>query len=354
MLPRHAVCFVCIGATIGKICMTVERSLTNQQINSVVVDTTRHDPFFVYYLLSTYASKVKGLAGGAATPIVSKSIFEDIEAVAPHLPIQRKIAAILSAYDDLIENNERRIQILEEMAQNLYREWFVKFRFPLLRSDGSYAGQAGHGNVKMVDSPLGKIPERWEVKNLFDVADVTFGFPFNSRFFTSEPCGLPVIRIRNILDDSTGTFTAEKADDKYLIEDGDILIGMDGDFHMGRWAGGKAWLNQRITRLRPKTFSRYLLFIAVRKPIQQFNATIVGTTVAHLGKSHLERIEVIVPPLPMLAVMNERFDDIFWLEINLKRRNRVLRQTRDLLLPRLISGELDVAELEIKIPEDAK
>jgi len=150
ILPRWSVCFVCIGATIGKICLTTEESLTNQQINSVVVDTTRHDPFFVYYLLSTYADAVKAIAGGAATPIVNKTSFENIEVIVPPLSTQRKIAAILSVYDDLIENNLRRIKILEEMAQNLYREWFVKFRFP------------GHEKVKMVDSRLGKIPEGWK------------------------------------------------------------------------------------------------------------------------------------------------------------------------------------------------
>ena len=151
ILPRWSVCFVCIGATIGKICLTTEKSLTNQQINSVVVDTTRHDPFFVYYLLSTYAEAVKGIAGGAATPIVNKTSFENIEVVVPPLPTQQKIAAILSAYDDLIENNLRRIKILEEMAQNLYREWFVKFRFP------------GHQHARFTDSPLGRIPVGWEV-----------------------------------------------------------------------------------------------------------------------------------------------------------------------------------------------
>ena len=151
ILPRWSVCFVCIGATIGKICLTTKKSLTNQQINSVVVDTTRHNPFFVYYLLSTYAEAVKSIAGGAATPIVNKTSFENIEVVVPLLPIQHKIAAILSAYDDLIENNLRRIKILEEMAQNLYREWFVKFRFP------------GYQHTRFADSPIGQILEGWEV-----------------------------------------------------------------------------------------------------------------------------------------------------------------------------------------------
>ncbi|MCX5910272.1 MAG: restriction endonuclease subunit S [Deltaproteobacteria bacterium] len=158
-LPSGAICFVCIGATIGKICMTKVPSFTNQQINSVIVDGKKHDNCFVYYLLSTKKESIKNIAGGAATPIVSKSSFSAVSVEVPELNVQKKIAAILSAYDDLIDNNTRRIKILEEMAQTIYREWFVNFRFP------------GHEKVKMVDSPLGKIPEGWEATKLGNSVD---------------------------------------------------------------------------------------------------------------------------------------------------------------------------------------
>jgi len=151
LLPAGTVCFTCIGATIGKICMTTRPSFTNQQINSVVVDTDNHDPKYVYYLLRQQAGRVKALASGAATPIVNKSTFSNLRVLVPSLPAQRKTAAVLSAYDELIENNTRRIKILEEMAQAIYREWFVNFRFP------------GYEKVEMVDSQLGPIPEGWEV-----------------------------------------------------------------------------------------------------------------------------------------------------------------------------------------------
>ena len=128
---------------------------------------------FLYYWLVPPQGKaeLKKCTIGSSQSAFTIVLLKGMEIELPPLPIQRKIAAILSAYDDLIENNERRIKILEEMAQNLYREWFVKFRFPLLRSDGNYAGQAGHEKVEMVDSPLGKIPQGWKPIVLGDLCD---------------------------------------------------------------------------------------------------------------------------------------------------------------------------------------
>jgi len=108
--------------------MTTVPSVTNQQINSVVVNEQEHNPYFVYYLLRTMPDILHNVAGGVATPIVNKSTFANLEACVPPLPTQRKIAAILSTFDNLKENNTRRIKILEDMAQTLYREWFVHYQ----------------------------------------------------------------------------------------------------------------------------------------------------------------------------------------------------------------------------------
>jgi type I restriction enzyme S subunit len=107
LLPPKTVCVVCIGATIGKVCMTGHPSFTNQQINSIIVNEAEHDAFFVYYLLTTLRDELKSNAGGAATPIINKTAFSEIEVGVPPLPIQRRVACILSAYDELIENNLR-------------------------------------------------------------------------------------------------------------------------------------------------------------------------------------------------------------------------------------------------------
>lgn len=137
LLPAGAVCVVCIGATIGKVCMTSRPSFTNQQINAIVVDRTRHDPVFVFHALRQLRSELQAKAGGAATPIINKSTFSGVDLLLPPRPIQEAAGKILSAYDDLIANCERRIKVLDEMVRSLYREWFVEFRCPGHEGNGA-------------------------------------------------------------------------------------------------------------------------------------------------------------------------------------------------------------------------
>jgi type I restriction enzyme S subunit len=285
-------------------------------------------------------ANISGYITGAAQPKLSQANLRRVKILLPPLPTQRKIAAILSAYDDLIENNARRIKILEEMAQALYRHWFVDYKFP------------GYEDVHMVDSgmEMGLVPEGWDIVNLFDVANVTYGYGFKSSLFTTEITDYPVIRIRDIPKNSTETFTTEISDIRYLVEDGDILVGMDGDFHMCRWAGGKAFLNQRVARFQSvNNLSQYLLFLFLKTPIEYFNSTITGTTVAHLGDRHLKTIMFAIPNTELLDIANNLFHPLFQHEIVLRKKNNTLRQTRDMLLPKLVSGELDLSQLEIEI-----
>jgi type I restriction enzyme S subunit len=221
------------------------------------------------------------------------------------------------------------------MARSLYREWFVKFRFP------------GHEAVKMVNSELGQIPEGWEVVKLFDTALPTYGYAFKSSLFNDKEEGIPVVRIRDILKNISNTFTPEhpKKQDQ-ILKNGDLLIGMDGDFHMGKWAGGHAYLNQRVVKITPKEgFSPYFTFLSMEKSIKELNVSIVGTTVAHLGDSHLKEIQIILPEEKILLKVNTILDSIFRQEINLRVRNQNLRTQRDMLLPKLISGKIRVTEV---------
>lgn len=159
ILPADSICVSCICWQMGEVIMTERTSFTNQQINIVVPGDTV-DPSFLYYSLRPLKQELLALGSmaGVRTPILNKSLFCDLRVQLPPLPLQRRIAGILSAYDALIENSQRRIKILEEMARRLYREWFVHFRFP------------GHVDCLFVDSPPGEIPEGWEVKTLGDIS----------------------------------------------------------------------------------------------------------------------------------------------------------------------------------------
>ncbi|MDP2895182.1 MAG: restriction endonuclease subunit S [bacterium] len=318
----------------GRIPIDGKRYLHNQRMGlAVVQDREALDLGFLYYLFLSpqFNTHLFKTATGAKILHTAPGRIEDYRFARPPMETQRRIAAILSSYDDLIENNTRRIKLLEEMAQMIYREWFVNFRFP------------GHENVRLVDSELGPIPEGWSVRNLFDVAHVTYGYPFKSKLFAEGGDGIPVIRIRDIKADSTNTMTTEAADSKYIVNNGDLLVGMDGDFHMGKWAGRKAYLNQRVVRFRPKlNLPSYFLFLALQAPIHHFDTTIVGTTVAHLSDRDLRSVNLLVPADDVLEWSSAMFDPVFTLEIALKLKNANLRATRDLLLPKLISGEIPV------------
>ena len=252
----------------------------------------------------------------------------------PPLPVQQHIAGILSAYDELIENSQRRIKVLETMARALYREWFVHFRFP------------GHEDHPRIVSPLGEIPQGWEVRYVKDVATVTYGFPFQSRKFNTDSTGTPVIRIRDILAGASATFTDEETEPKYHVKNGHILVGMDGDFHMKIWSSGHAYQNQRVARFESKgEIGNFHLFLSLEKPIQEFNKSIVGTTVAHLGDMHIKTIQIVWPPEAIRSKAREFLEPLSNQIVTLKQQVASLRRSRDLLLPRLLSGQIDVEAL---------
>ena len=135
----------------------------------------------------------------------------------PLIENRRKIVEVLSAYDDLIENNLKRIKLLEETAQNIYKEWFVNFRFPNYENT-PFNEETG-------------LPEGWEKVNLYDFAEVKMGFPFKADDFNEDNIGKPAIRIRDIPNNWTKTYTSQEVSEDYIVEQGDILIGMDGFFY---------------------------------------------------------------------------------------------------------------------------
>ena len=286
---------------------------------------------FIYYLvISPIAKKTIDLfCSGSAQPQLPIKDFVKIKYDLPSLEKQKKIVTILSAYDSLIEVNNKRIKVLERMAENLYKEWFVRFRFP------------GHETAEFENG----IPKGWEYVNLFDLAEITYGYPFSSDAFCDDETLNPVVRIRDVPDNTTTTFTAETCSDKYLIATNAILVGMDGIFHMCLWSGTRAFLNQRVVKIESKdaNFCNYLLLLAIAPQIKFWEKAIAGTTVAHLGDKHLKRISILFPNEETRRVINPVFRSIMDEKNLLYKRNEKLSKQRDLLLPRLMSGKLEVS-----------
>lgn len=287
---------------------------------------------FVYYYLSTntlckYFSNIAELSQ-TTFPSISSNDIGKIELPNISFIQQSKIANILSRYDEAIKNNNKRIKLLEQMAQNLYKEWFVRFRFP------------GYKKCEFENG----IPKGWSYKKLFEVLNVTYGYAFASELFCDDESLNPVVRIRDILDNHTNTFTTETCVDKYIIKENEILIGMDGIFHMCMWNGKKAYQNQRVVKLTSKTaeVSNYFLFLAIQPQIKFWEQTIAGTTVAHLGDKHLKRMTVLLPSDDLLKKTTKIFNSLMKQKNQLFIANENLTKQRDLLLPRLMSGKLEV------------
>lgn len=241
----------------------------------------------------------------------------------PDIDTQRRISAILIAYDGLIENNQKQIKLLEETAQRLYKEWFVNLRFP------------GYEDVEIVDG----VPDGWKKEKLIDIADVQYGFAFDGSLFNSQGKGTPIIRIRNIPSGITSDYTTQEADDQYIVSNGDIVVGMDGEFHINTWSGKTAYLVQRTCKFTPKKeLMRGWLLQAIYRPIKFFEKTVVGATVAHLGKKHIDKIELLTGPDDLYAP----FNDLFNKRQLLLNQNILLKEACDRLLPKLMSGEIEV------------
>ena len=283
---------------------------------------------FLYYSLKSKQQILHSSQKGAAIPHVTPYLISSIDSLLPDEKTQIRLASVLSAYDNLIENNNRRIRLLEQMAENLYKEWFVRFRFP------------GYEKAEFENG----LPKGWKYENLFDVADVSYGFAFKSDLFCNDESLNAVVRIRDIQDNHTDTYTCEVPDDKYLIEENAILVGMDGIFHMCLWNGEKAYLNQRVVKINSKlnNLCNYMLFMSIRPQIKFWEQVIAGTTVAHLGDKHLRKVKVTIPDDKLLVKADRMFSKIMIEKNQLFKQNILLSRQRDLLLPRLMSGKLEV------------
>ena len=280
--------------------------------------------YLVYYLLTPQQQyKLLGTANGATVAHVNLPIIRNLPVDLPDIETQNKIANILSTYDDLIENNQKQIKLLEEASQRLYKEWFVDLRFP------------GYETTPITDS----VPQGWKRERLIDIADVQYGFAFDGSLFNSDGNGTPIIRIRNIPDGTTKDYTTEEADEQYIVKNGDIVVGMDGEFHINSWCGCDSYLVQRTCRIKPhNTNMKGYLLQAIYEPIKFFESTVVGATVAHLGKKHIDTITVLTAPVEMYKPFQQYFNK----RQVLLNQNQRLAEARDRLLPKLMSGELEV------------
>lgn len=289
---------------------------------------------YLYYQLQSphFKSYIHLMSTGSTIKHISLKTMREYVFELPSLTDQRRIASILSSLDRKIELNNKINADLEEMAQAIFKNWFVDFE-PF--KDG-----------KFVDSELGMIPEGWKVGSPYEYVKVVYGAPYKSAKFNDNGEGLPLIRIRDLKDCNPQFYTPEILPQTEYVNMGDIVAGMDAEFIPHIWKGNTGLLNQRVCKLMPQQTSISNLFVLyLMKPELEFVQSYkTGTTVSHLGKADIDKFVVVLPPLKVVEECSKILDSILQRIKNISAESRTLSLLRDTLLPRLMSGELEVPE----------
>lgn len=310
------------GASVARCTMVPDVILparVNQHVAIIRINPSLADPHYVLYCLNSprYKQRLLTLAqGGATREALTKETLTNFELALPLLAVQTRIGSILSAYDALIEKNKRRIKILEEMAQALYSEWFVHFRFP------------GHEKITLVESVLGRIPQGWRVGRLDDALVLQRGFDLPTK--EREPGNIPIYASNGWVGNHS-TFRTKGPG---------IVTGRSGSLGTVIYIHEDFWpLNTTLWVREFRAVSPLYSFYLLRNlELGSFNS---GAAVPTLNRNNIHGLPVIIPPRPMLLRFDALVQPLFDLKRNLTAKNKSLSATRDLLLPKLISGEVD-------------
>lgn len=322
----------------------------------ITPDPGRLVPYFLYCCLNTpfVRQQIDSLVGGASQPTISLTSIAHIKLPLPDIADQSKIAHILLPYDNLIENDLRRIEILEDMAQNLYREWFVKFRYP------------GHQDALFIDSPLGQIPEGWEVKGAMDNGNWNFidqnVGPYEGTKRYHATADIDGITIVSDGVDYTYKQRPSRAQKQPLLNSV-WFARMQETYKVLAVARPNATLAANamlssgfagLVAADEDSLPFLFLTIASKEFHQEKDRYCTGATQRSLTNDGLGRIPTICPPREIVQQFGHAATDFIELVLTLQQQNLTLCRTRDLLLPKLISGEVDVSKLDIAISEEVE
>lgn len=343
IIPPNSICVSCIGSQLGKVVITTEQTVTNQQINTIIPND-KTDYMYLYYAMKIVGKRLNHLSKtSTAVPIINKTVFSSEKILLPPLKEQIAIAKLLSSLDDKIENNKAIIANLEAQAQAIFNSWFVNFE-PF--QDGGF-----------VESELGLIPEGWEVRRIGKETDLFTGFPFKSKTYVDEG-EFVVITIKNITDGSLVLDSVNYIEEKPAnlpseanLKIGDIVFTMTGN--VGRVAlvnQDKLLQNQRIGKLiLTQEEHRAFYYFLLRN--ENYKSKIInlahGTAQANLGKVDFGNI--LIPFNYEVIDDFSKITEAFLKQIVLlNNQNQKLAQIRDTLLPKLMSGEIRVGQDEVE------
>jgi type I restriction enzyme S subunit len=327
--------------TIGKV-FYVEEDFWPLNTTLYVTDFKGANERFVSYFLKTLDFNV--YSDKAAVPGVNRNDLHRALISWPGRSEQDRIAALLASLDARIEHNKKMILTLEETARALFQSWFVDFDPVLANAEGRTPDLppdiAGLFPNLFGDDGL---PEGWRKDSIYDVADVIYGAPFASEMFNNLGIGRPLVRIRDLPTQRGGQFTNEVHKNEYIIEPGQIVVGMDGEFRAYLWQGDPALMNQRVCCFKPKAkINRGFLWLSLIPLLDVCEQSAVGTTVIHLGKKDIDQFRVLSTCTAVLQAFGNIVEPMIDEIVDLGKMSRGLAQVRDTLLPNLITGQVRI------------
>lgn len=285
--------------------------------------------FLTYFLLAPKQQyNLLSTANGATVAHVNLPTIRNLKIDLPELSTQHRIATILSRYDSLIENYQKQIKLLEEAAQRLYKEWFVDLHF------------LGHENTKIVDG----VPEGWVKKPISQLGEYLNGFAFKPSDW--QESGKPIIKIKemgNGVSNDTPRNNGERVPVKYLVKAGDLLFSWSATLMVIVWSGEEGWLNQHLFKVTPtKGIGREFLLQSISNTIEEFQNLTTGSTMKHIQRNKLDQVFVNVPDDEIMALYSNLAESMRNQILHLSSQISFLTEARDRLLPKLMSGEIDV------------
>lgn len=285
--------------------------------------------FYLYYFRSPLFRKKLALLGrGVNISNLNQQVLKQISVPLPSRKEQERVVELISSYDDLIENNRRRIDLLEQSARMLYKEWFVSLRFP------------GHEHVKVKDG----VPQGWKKESFSKLAYFMNGYAFEPSDW--ETIGFPIVKIpelRSGVLEKTPRNNGNNIPEKYFIDTGDILFSWSGTLLVNIWNHGRAILNQHLFKVIPASPNmRNFVYIALQLAVETFHNETVGATMKHIRRSALDRVQILIPSSILIEQFEEICSPLLSQISTLQKQINQLQQARDLLLPRLMNGEIPV------------
>ena len=303
---------------------------TNQAVALIrIIDEKCNREYVYYYLnLPEVVKSVNSITGQSAQPNINLKQIGNIQIMLPERSVQDTVVTILSTYDSLIANNQKQIKLLEEAAQRLYKEWFVDLRFP------------GHETTPIVDG----VPEGWASMAMNDIAEYINGYAFKPSDWGTK--GKPIIKIKEMGSGITADTPRNRGEGipaKYIVTAGDILFSWSATLSAMIWDEEDGLLNQHLFKVIPHNgISREFILQSILKALDEFSNLTTGSTMKHIQRGKLKEVFVNVPGNVTMRKYESISEPMREQILTLKKQLILLKEARDRLLPKLMSGEIEV------------